>query len=178
MVIEMKNLYIDFDGVIVDTIPAIYDYLASHGLTLKDKDGYSKDRDLFNQVSALIAAYDFEKLLNEVDEINDAFKHIEQLTNSGKFKLHVLTHVNSLEEGIAKVNYIQTRLRGLTVIMVPKKLSKTQMVEPRNAILVDDYIGNLAEWEASGGHAILFNSELQEKGYPVINSLNTLMELY
>lgn len=174
----MKNLYIDFDGVIADTIPAIYEYLSSHGLMLKDKKRFNTDRELFNKVSELIATYDFEKLLTEVDEINGAINNIKTIINSNKFHVHVLTHVNSLEEGIAKVHYIQERIPGLTVIMVPKKISKTKMVNPKGAILVDDYIGNLEEWQINGGHAILFNMDLQDKGYPVINSLSKIMELY
>ena len=43
--------------------------------------------------------------------------------------------------------------------MVPKEISKTLVVHSKDAILVDDYSGNLREWEKNGGISVRFSKE-------------------
>ena len=45
------------------------------------------------------------------------------------------------------------------------------------AILVDDYSGNLIEWESTGGIAVRFSKELESKGFLVINRLDELLNM-
>ena len=63
----------------------------------------------------------------------------------------------------------------INIIMVPKKLSKTRVVHSKDAILVDDYSGNLKEWEDNGGVAVRFSKDLDSHGFKVINKLDQLM---
>ena len=43
---------------------------------------------------------------------------------------------------------------------------------------IDDYAGNLREWEANGGIAIRFSKELESHGFKVINRLDTLLDMF
>ena len=52
------------------------------------------------------------------------------------------------------------------------------MVHSEGAILVDDFSGNLKEWEESGGISIRFSKELEAHGFRVINRLDTLLEMF
>ena len=62
--------------------------------------------------------------------------------------------------------------------MVPKEISKTKVVHSEGAILVDDYSGNLKEWEENGGIAVRFSKELESLGYRVINRLDSLIDMF
>ena len=64
------------------------------------------------------------------------------------------------------------------LIMVPKEISKTKVVHSEGAILVDDYSGNLKEWEENGGIAIRFSKDLESLGYRVINRLDQLIDMF
>ena len=63
------------------------------------------------------------------------------------------------------------------IIPVPKKISKTKMVHTKGAILIDDYSGNLMEWEDEGGIGIRFSSTLDSKGFKVIDRLDKILDI-
>ena len=44
---------------------------------------------------------------------------------------------------IAKVNYIRSKNKEVGIIFVPSGIDKSQIVKAQDAILVDDYSGNL-----------------------------------
>ena len=150
----MKKLYIDFDGVILDTIPILYN----------DAKFYE--------------GYDFKKILKDEYIINDAVECINKLIESELFDVNILTHCNSIKEGADKVRYIRRHFKDITVIICPKEISKTKMVHTENAILVDDYAGNLREWESEGGIPVRFSTKLNGKGYRVIDKLDALIEMF
>ena len=52
------------------------------------------------------------------------------------------------------------------------------MTQTKDAILVDDYSGNLKEWEASGGIAIKFVKEKENTEFKEIISLDELIDLF
>ena len=163
----MKELYIDFDGVILDTIGESYKMMDEAGI---DKKNYE---DCFKFYSNL----DWVDMIKKSPEINDSMNCIKKIMESGKFRVSILTHITTLEEGIAKINYIRRRLKDITVILVPKKISKTKMVHSEGSILVDDYAGNLREWENAKGIGIRFSTKLNGKGFLVIDKLDKILEL-
>ena len=164
----MKNLYIDFDGVICNTIEVSYSMMADLGIDLNDSE----------KVSKFYHDLDWNLLLNKCININNSMENIKKLMNSGKFDIAILTHVNSMGEIISKVNYIRKYLKDVTIIPVPKKISKTQMINARFSILVDDYAQNLDEWKAAGGIGVRFDLDMDGKGFLVINHLDELLELF
>ena len=165
----MKNLYIDFDGVIVDTIRVTYDMLDRLGV----------DRSNFEKMSEFYYNLNWKQLLSLTPIINDSFNCINKIDESNKFNISILTHVNSLDEAIAKINYIRKYVKNITIIPVPREISKTKMIEAKDSILIDDYSGNLKEWEDAGGIGVQFSTDLtKDKGFKVIDKLDKIIEIY
>lgn len=165
----MKNLYIDFDGVIMDTIRVTYDMI----------DRLEINREDFEKMSEFYENLNWKKILSLTPIINDAFTAVKKLYDSKKFNIAILTHVNSLDEAVAKINFIRKYSKEVTVIPVPREISKTKMCSTEDSILVDDYSGNLKDWEKEGGIGIQFSTDLSKnKGFKVIDNLVTLIDMF
>lgn len=160
----MINLYIDFDGVLVDTINVTYKIIDSLGIKINDVE----------RVSKFYRELNWEELLSNIDEINEAFKNIELLEGSGLFNISILTTVNSLHEMQAKVNYIRKRNKKVSIICVPKGIEKCEVVNPLNSILIDDYSGNLIPWIEKGGIGIKFSNN-DDPRFLTINCLSKVI---
>ena len=163
-----RRLYIDFDGVVMDTIPQLYSALEKSGVDLSNT----------REVSIFFSTYDFNKVINDENILNDSIECINKLVKSDLFEIAFLTHVNSLTEGCVKVEYLRNKFKDISIIMVPKEISKTKVVHSKDAILVDDYSGNLKEWEENGGISIRFSKDLESHGYQVINKLDELIKIF
>jgi hypothetical protein len=167
----MRNLYIDFDGVIMNTIEISYSEIREMGLNDKDPNDQKAVRKYY-------AELDWNILLNEkASIINDAMDCIQKILDSELYEVTILSHVNSLQEAIEKVKYIRKYFRDITVIPVPREISKTEMVHTEGDILVDDYVGNLQEWKEAGGIGIKFSTKLNGKGFVVIDKLDQLLDI-
>lgn len=163
----MKNLYIDFDGVIMDTINKTYEMMKEQNIDRTDNE----------EVRIFYETIDWKKLLKEADEINGGLEKVKKLNDSNKFNVAILTHVNSLNEAIEKVKFIRKYYKDITIIPVPKAISKTKMVHTKDAILVDDYTGNLTEWKSEEGIGIKFSTKPKESEFKVINDLDALFDI-
>ena len=163
----MKNLYIDFDGVILDTITPLYKMVDENNIEKNEK-----------SVAEFISKLDYNEIINKSPVLNNGIEAIKKLIESNKFNINILTHITSLDEGIVKTKYIRKYFSDLTVILVPKKISKTKMVHTKDSILVDDYAGNLREWESEGGVPVRFSTKLNSKGFTVIDNLEQLIDLF
>lgn len=163
----MIRLFIDFDGVILDTIPKLYSLVELEGIDIRNEE---KTRNFFECV-------DFSQIVNDENILNDSINCIKRLIDSKLFEISILTHVNSLNEGCVKIEYIRNYFKDITIIIVPKSVSKTKMVHSKNAILIDDYSGNLIEWEKAEGIAVRFNKTLESRGFLVINSLDDIIPI-
>lgn len=159
----MINLYLDFDGVIKDTIKVSYKMMEKLGISLNDK-------------SSIIKFYqdiNWHELLKNSDELNNAFCYIDKIIKEEIYKPYILTTVNSLEEMIAKTNYIRTKNEEITIICVPNGIEKNEIVNASGSILVDDYSKNLSNWEKAGGIGIKFGFD---KNYISISSLKSFVK--
>lgn len=163
----MKNLYIDFDGVIYNSIDVSYKIAEEENIT-KDYESYYQ---FFKNL-------DWCAVLEKSEEINNAFDNIRKIIDSNKFNVFILTHVVSLEEAEFKVKLIKDKIKDITIIPVPKNLSKSMMVNVSDAILVDDYPENLREWAKAGGIGVRFDLDMDGKGFPVICHLDELIEMF
>lgn len=164
----MKELYIDFDGVIMDTIPHLYKGFEKNKLdTMEEKDKI-----------AYFSKFDFSTIIKDENILNDSIECINKLKKSNLFQISILTHINSLEEGIVKVNYIRRYFKDITIILTPKQIEKTDMVHSTGAILVDDYSGNLRKWKEKGGISIRFSEETTKSDFFTIKSLDKLIDLF
>ena len=88
----MKQLYIDFDGVILDTITKSYAEMKKLGISKRDNE----------KVTEFYRNANWKKLIEETDEINDSISEIKKICDSKKFNVYILTHVNSTNEMVEK----------------------------------------------------------------------------
>lgn len=165
----MKNLYIDFDGVILDTLPPVYNLAKKLNLDVKTQT---------KEVGMLFSKIDWEELIEESEDLNDSVNAIKKLADSGKFNISILTHVNSLKEAKAKIKFLDNITNDLTIIPVPKDISKTKMTQTEGAILVDDFSKNLEEWESEGGIGVKFSKTKEETEFIDITNLEELLEIF
>lgn len=162
--------FIDFDGVILDTSPLLFEKWRKHkheGLTEEDKIAYVKTQD-------------WPYILYNSPVINDSLYYLRQLDNE---TTSILTVVHSLEnEGVAKVKFLREHNIKLPIILVPYPVDKANIVDCHNNILIDDRIYNLDVWVENGGHAIFFNKNnldydewhQENINYPKVRTLNNL----
>lgn len=73
------NLYLDFDGVIADTIKVTYKIIKQKGIDLTDKE----------KVFEFYKNLDWKKLLEKTNEINQAFEKIDLLKCSGLYNIYI-----------------------------------------------------------------------------------------
>ena len=164
----MKQLYIDFDGVILDTMTKSYEELKKENIDRKDEE---KVREFFKNA-------DWKKLIEETEEINDSINEIKKICDSKKFNVYILTHVNSTNEMVEKIKHLHKKLPLVTVVSVPKEIPKTEVVNPSAAILIDDYSGNIKEWQKKLGIGIKFVKELEGSDYPEITHLSEVIDMF
>lgn len=163
----MKNLYIDFDGVIMNTIEITYQDMTNKNI---NQENQKEVRDYYKNL-------DWIQLLKKSKIINNGIECIEKIIESEKFEISILTHVNSLHEAVEKIKFIRKYFKDITIIPVPRELSKTEMVHVEDSILIDDYAGNLQEWQEKGGIAIRFSEKMHGKGFIVIDKLDKILDI-
>ena len=157
------NLYLDFDGVIADTITVTYKMIEELGIDIRDSD---KVRDFYINLN-------WFDLLNDAKQINNSVECIKQLQKSNLYYLSILTTVHSNDEVIAKNRYIERNNLQIPIIAVPVGKSKDEVVDAKGSILVDDFNGNLYSWEKAGGIAVKFSNKSSDK----FNTISSLSEL-
>ena len=164
----MKQLYIDFDGVILDTMEITYKEMIEKEIDLKNVE---KVREYYRNCN-------WDKLIKETPQINDSINEIKKICNSKKFNVYILTHINSTNEMVAKIKYLHKNLPEVTIVSVPKEIPKTEVVNPSAAILIDDYSGNIKEWQKKLGIGIKFVKKLEGSQYPEITHLSEVIEMF
>ena len=162
----MKNLYIDFDGVIMNTNRAITSLIEKSEI----------DKNNFAETHKFCSELQWDILLNDCDEISNAFFHLNELVKSGIFNVAILTHVCSDHEAQEKKNLINEKVQNLNVIPVPKEIDKCNYVNPKDSILVDDYTKNIELWEENGGIGIKFTDKDDDK-FKTTYSLGEIINL-
>ncbi len=163
-------LYIDFDGVILDTEELLF-----------KKWRQNPDRHSLPEIEKIkyIQAQDWEYILNNSSIVNDSVYYLKQMDPN---ESAILTKVHSLEnEGAAKVKWIRDQGIKQDIILVPHMLKKTDMVDATGNTLIDDSIRNLSEWEANQGYPLFFDidndgldswHQPNDKGYRRVLSLS------
>lgn len=133
-------IYVDFDGVLVDTPKFINREITKYG----------NSDDVFKH-------FQWKYFLQNCNEICNNLFYIKEIAK--KYKVVILTHVYSINEKIEKEKYIFSRLQNIEVISVPYFVEKNNMVNPKGNILIDDYKKNINKWIESGGIGIYLNNE-------------------
>ena len=164
----MQKIYIDFDGVIMDTITVIQSLAESVGLDYKNYDAMKE----------YLTKIKYKDILDNSTYINDAMYHIENLMKCGDFDIKILTHVITLDEAEEKIKFIRKYNKDVDIIVVPKDIDKSVAINPVGAILIDDYTGNLRIWKEHGGIGVRFSPKRNGKGFFAISSLDQILEMF
>lgn len=136
------KIYIDFDGVIFDTINYLF-----------DENYYKMKQDPNFDTQEYVTNADWYNLILKSGEINDSISILKELKEA-----LILTKVNSLfNEGASKVKVLRELGVKNDIILVPFCFKKTEIVGAKGNILVDDTVHNLDEWEEKGGIPLFFN---------------------
>lgn len=159
----MQKLYLDCDGVILDTINKSYQMLKEEGITTE-----AGRKKFYSSIC-------WKTLIIESGEIDNSISKIKQLVKY--YDIEILTHVHSEKEGQEKIKYFSKVLPEINVIIVPKEIKKADFVEPTNAILVDDYTPNLEYWYEKGGIPVKFSDSGKDCEFTVIKDLLELIDL-
>ena len=160
------KLYLDFDGVIMDTIRLTYKMLDEKNLQTQD------------EIRSFFRNLDWKHLLEVAPVLNDSINCIKKILDSNKFDVSILTHINSKQEGMEKIKFIENRIEGLEVIPCPKEIEKCDYVKPLNCILVDDYSQNLKLWQEKGGISVKYSDNNKENNeFVTITKLDQILKI-
>lgn len=162
------KLYIDFDGVILNTIEITYKRIRE----LYGEHASSLESSIFYR------SIDWNKLLDECSPINDSIYYLNALVNSDLYDVSVLSHVLSSHESEAKLNYLNNNVPGINFIPVMQPLPKWSSVDCKGTVLVDDFSDNLESWQEHGGIPIKFSLKDKKYEFITIKSLEELISLY
>ena len=163
-------IYIDFDGVILDTEDLLFEdwrrNIKFHSKTENEKVLY-------------IQKADWNEILNNSPILNDSLYY---LNNMDPNETCILTKIHSLSnEGKEKIRWIREKGIEQNVILVPYHNKKTDLVRATGNILIDDCLKNLDDWLLDGGKPILFDSndddydswnQYNDRGYEKVLSLS------
>ena len=161
-----RRLYIDFDGVVMDTIPFLYSALEKSEVDLSNE----------REVSIFFATYDFNKIINDENILNDSIECINKLVASDLFEISFLTHVNSLTEGCVKVEYLRNKFKAIS----RGKILDTSKTFDENSLLVldktyqDEAISIVMNFSASEYYQYDFsNTSYNEVEGQLVSDINT-----
>lgn len=158
----MQKLYLDCDGVILDTINYMYKVIEQQKIPEDELEKFYK-------------TFPWEGLIEKAGVLDNSIEKIKELTKY--FDVEILTHVNSEKEIRAKFKYFTEVLPDVKLNVVPKVIKKGDIVNPKGAILVDDYMPNLEYWEQTGGIPVKFSDNDKECKYIRITDLLELLEI-
>lgn len=131
--------YIDFDGVILDTEPVLFeDY---HKLD-------DPNKNTGDYIVNYIKSSDWTKILALSEELNNSLYYLKCMDPSDT---SILTKIHSIKEGLAKILYLNQKKIKQDVILVPFYIEKAYLVDPVGNILIDDCVKNLDIWKSRGG---------------------------
>lgn len=159
------KVYVDFDGVILDTDKVV--------ISDFKKSGQSDRREF-------VKNYDWSILMDDNLIINDSINNIK----NSKLDISLLSRIGSINEGFCKVNYLRNHDILIDIFVVPTGIDKSMMVNARGNVLIDDKLYNLDKWSEAGGISIFFNqngSNVDFYGdknvsYPVVSDLRILLD--
>ena len=138
----MCRIYIDFDGVLVDTPKYIRQEIEKNG----------------NFESTFINI-EWAELLTKCNEICDNLYYLKRVFENND--ITILTHVYSEKEQIEKTKFIKNYIGNINVLFVPHNIKKCEYVDPKGNLLIDDYSVNIENWKNNGGIGYLHKKDIK-----------------
>ena len=165
-------VYIDFDGVILDTEKLLFKEWRMNPNRLNLPEG--------EKIKYMQRA-DWNYIINNSPAINNSIDYLKKMNSENNA---ILTKIHSMEnEGYAKFKWIRENGIILPITFVPFYCKKTDIVNACGNILIDDCLKNLDDWTKMGGEGIFFDmnddnvdswQQKNVKGYQKVLSLSKL----
>ena len=152
-------VYIDFDGVILDTEGLLFEEWRKN-----------PNRHLLSEIDKIryIQNSNWNYIINNSEIINDSIYYLKQMDPS---RSAILTKIHtSANEGVAKIKFLREQGIKQSIILVPYMVKKTDMVAASGNILVDDSLRNLDDWVNCNGIPLFF--DINDDGYDSWNQPN------
>lgn len=168
----MKDyIYIDFDGVILDSEKRMLD--RKHSLGLLDDNNKEEFVKYFDYT--LSHPEEWTYILEEASVINNSTEIIRELELL-KIKIAILTKVHTMQEMKIKTKILRFKENiNCPILFVPQGIKKHQFILPNNQLLIDDSVANVFSWINHGGRGILFDKNSNENTIEKTNSLKILL---
>lgn len=162
------DLYLDFDGVILDTI------------TYTNNEIKIKQLNTLEDIHEYFISLDWEEIIKTSPIINDSIKKIKKIIENKIFRnVYIITHCHSKKEIIAKNRFITEKLPEITkTYYVNYKINKDEVADPKGNVLVDDFNPNVQKWINKQGIGIKFSNTEKPSEFTKIQDLEELIELF
>lgn len=162
---KQKNIFIDLDGVVLNSEQKIRDLIQERKPTSK------KEWDIFFE------NIDWFELLKNSSSINHSVEILKEVSMH-EDNLMILTKIHTLLEAQAKVYDLrENRKINIPILFVPPHVDKSQIYIPNNKeILVDDSQKNIDNWNKFGGNGILFKEDCEVETNNKVKSLEFLLK--
>ncbi len=160
--IEKGDILIsDFDGVYLDSQARFQEVMQEE----KSPDLWSK----------YLKSINWPVFLRECKESEGATEMYLELQELKIFRAF-LTRIHSLEEAVAKAEYIRERGLYVPICYVFPNQAKSIVYPPdKHTILLEDKLEEAFDWEFNGGKAILYNPEYESNGKTLIKKMSDLL---
>ena len=161
-------LYLDCDGVILDTIDTAYRLMQIEGLDITNR----------KTVDNYFISSDWNVLIYEAGILKNSIIKIKRIIDSNVFSsVKILTKISgNLEEEKIKRILFGKLLPNVEVIAVKIDDNKDEIVDPVNNILVEDSINNADRWNLAGGVGVYFVKENPDYSKDQIDDLSEVLE--
>ena len=165
-------VFIDFDGVILDSERLMLERKAYLGLNNHDsKIEFKKYFEYTNNHPE-----EWDLIIRNAKSINNSVKIIRELEFLKK-KIAILTKIHTLNEMNVKVDVLRNKLEIMCpIIFVPPGTEKHQVIVPNNQLLIDDSKKNIDEWIKNGGTGLVFDPLIEKNDSYKVNSLKFLLK--
>lgn len=165
-------IYIDFDGVILDSQERM--------LERKDSIGFHNHKDekefdnYFNYTNLHPEEWDY--IIREGNSINNSVEIIRELETLKK-KIAILTKIHTLYEMKVKIEDLRNNRKiYCPVIFVPPGVKKHNVIIPNGQILIDDSRKNIILWNENGGKRLVFDKTIFHNTDEKVKSLEFLLK--
>ena len=136
-------IYLDFDGVLFDTVSIILDEIKKNNIDLN-----KENKKFFENL-------DWKYILSNAKEICNSVEVVNELKKI--YQIKILTHVSSLNEQKEKTKFVNEKFKDVDIICIPKQYPKSSIVSSKGNILIDDSRKNVKDWIDNDGIAYLFD---------------------
>ena len=156
-----QTFYIDFDGVILDTMPLYRQVMVKYNIKGDD--------------SRLFRYMNVSDVINKKRAINNSLEILKKVQD--KIDVRILSKVNNDYEARIKREFLESCGINIPFIAVPQYEKKTNYVKDidKNTILIDDLQTNIDDWLSCGGTGLLLKDK-DIKHYHCVKDLQTLLE--